>query len=699
VRPIELNALFTPLEHLQGIGPKTLKHYQRLLGLEIPRLVHLLFHLPFRVVDRRLRRLSDQLQETETLTVSVQVGCHYPPPARSRAPYKVVCEADGQTLTLIFFKARAEYINDLLPEGEVRVVSGRLQQFDGHWQMAHPDFVLSSAEYAKQPAFEPVYPLTAGLTNKGLQRFIASHLADLPQLLEWQDAAWLNKQAWQSFTKALHALHNPQGSQDLSPHSPNRQRLAYDELLANQLALAIIRNQQRKGRGRKLRAVEGGKVEALRAALPYDLTKAQEDALKDIDADLASEKRMLRLVQGDVGSGKTAVALLAMGRAVENGLQAAIMAPTEILARQHFETMQPLCEAANIRLGLLIGKDNAIVKRANLKAIENGEVEIVIGTHALFQKGVEFKQLGLVVIDEQHRFGVHQRLALSNKANMGAELLVMTATPIPRTLVLSYFGDMDVSRIMEKPKGRQPIDTRVISQEKLGDIVAGLKRHLEHGAQVYWVCPLVEDSEVMPITSAEERFASLQQHFGDKVGIVHGRMTSAEKQAAMARFEAGETRILVATTVIEVGVNVPNATVMVIEHAERFGLSQLHQLRGRVGRGEKASMCLLVYGQPLTKTGKARLEVMRSTEDGFKIAEEDLKLRGEGEVLGTRQSGEAGFKVADLAHHGALLEAARDDVRLILTTDPKLINERGTALRQLLYLFERDLAVQLLSAG
>ncbi|NDA48592.1 MAG: ATP-dependent DNA helicase RecG, partial [Alphaproteobacteria bacterium] len=470
-----------------------------------------------------------------------------------------------------------------------------------------------------------------------------------------------------------------------------------DELLANQLALVLVRAHmhQQSGRAHSGTGLLSQKIEA---SLPFTLTHAQMQALVDIRADLAQPRRMLRLLQGDVGSGKTLVALLAMASVVESGAQSAMMAPTEILARQHFERMEPLCRAANIRLGLLTGRDKAAERNKTLAALAAGEIDILIGTHAIFQDKVVFKDLAFAVVDEQHRFGVHQRLALGEKGE-NVDILVMTATPIPRTLVLTYFGDMDVSTLREKPAGRQSIDTRALPLERLEEIVEGVGRAIHSGARVYWVCPLVEESEDLDISAVEERHEMLMQFFGDKVGLVHGRMKGPDKDAAMDKFQRGETQILVATTVIEVGVDVPEATIMIIEHAERFGLAQLHQLRGRVGRGRQKSSCVLLYKGPLGEVSKARISIMRESEDGFRIAEEDLRLRGEGEILGTRQSGVPGFRMADLSVHADLLAIARDDAQLVLNKDPKLTTPRGEALRALLYLFGRDAGIKVLRAG
>ncbi|RVC68628.1 ATP-dependent DNA helicase RecG, partial [Mesorhizobium sp. M2A.F.Ca.ET.046.02.1.1] len=559
------------------------------------------------------------------------------------------------------------------------------------------DHIAPIDEAEGLPLVEPVYPLTAGLSAKVLRRAIGQALGRLPELPEWQDDAFMRRHTFPSFSDALSRIHHPNVPIDVAVEGSAWRRLAYDELLAGQVSLALVRARIRRLSGRPLIG-DDRIVEKLRSALPYRLTPSQEFALGEINADLADPERMLRLLQGDVGSGKTVVALLAMARAVEAGGQAALMAPTEILARQHLATIAPLAEKVGLRLAILTGREKGRERTETLAGLANGAIDIVVGTHALFQETVTFHDLVLAVIDEQHRFGVHQRLAITAKGD-APDMLVMTATPIPRTLVLTAFGDMDVSKLTEKPAGRQPIRTVTLPMERLDELVGRMRDAVAEGQKIYWICPLVEESEEIKLMSAEDRFASLKPLFGDRIGLVHGRMKGAEKDEAMRAFKDGETRILIATTVIEVGVDVPDATIMVIEHAERFGLAQLHQLRGRVGRGDKPSSCVLLYKDPLGETAKRRLSVMRETEDGFRIAEEDLKLRGEGELLGTRQSGTPGFQVARIEFHADLLEAARDDARLILSRDPELQSERGEALRLLLYLFGRDEAVRLLRAG
>lgn len=698
MRPEVLFPLFSPARGLPGIGPQLEKLVARLVGASgEPKAIDLCWHLPSGLIDRRKRPAIAEARDGEMVTMEVTVG-HHVPPRSSRLPYRVhVHDATGE-MQLVFFRAKADYLQKQLPEGATRIISGRIEFYQGEPQMTHPDHILEPGELASLPLIEPVYPLTAGLTLKPLQKAIRAALTRAPDLPEWQDAAWIKARGWYSWHAALLAAHQPETLDDLLPAAPARARLAYDELLANQLALGLVRLRMRRLPGRVVKG-DGHLRAKVLAALPYELTGAQKRSLAEIDADAMSDRRMLRLLQGDVGSGKTIVALLAMLNAVEAGFQAALMVPTEILARQHAATLAPICEATGVRLVLLTGRDKGAKRAEILAEVAAGRIDILIGTHALFQEDVAFARLALAVVDEQHRFGVHQRLALSAKGGVGTDVLVMTATPIPRTLTLTAYGDMDVSKLDEKPPGRKPVDTRAMPVERLSDVVEAMRRALDQDARIYWVCPLVEESDEIDAAAAEERYAHLKGIFGDVVGLVHGRMKAADKDHVMARFEAGDIRILVATTVIEVGVNVPSATIMVIEHAERFGLAQLHQLRGRVGRGGDKSTCLLLYQGPLGETAQARIRIMRETEDGFRIAEEDLRLRGAGELLGIRQSGLPVFRLAHLDVQGELLTAAYDDARLILARDPELETARGKALRHLLYLFERDEAIRYLRSG
>lgn len=701
MRPSLLNSLFAEITSLKGVGEKQARLFAKALGRDqdAVRILDLVLRLPNGLVDRRNRCTIAELPQQGIVTLEVTVGKHKPPPPGKRGiPYRVLVHDDTGTMTLVFFKVFGDHIKASLPEGERRFISGSIDWYNGEPQMAHPDHIVTAEAFAGLPAIEPVYPLTAGLAGKSYNKAAAQALARLPALPEWQDGAWLGRNGFPAFAEALRAVHTVTPPEVLDLEHPARMRLAFDELLANQLALSLVRAHMKRASGRPLKG-DGRLRQKILAALPYQLTAAQGAAIADILADMAKPQRMIRLLQGDVGAGKTMVGFLALSTAVETGAQGAFMVPTEILARQHFASLSSIAAQAGISLGLLTGREKGKAREQILKSLADGTVDILIGTHALFQEGVDFKDLGLVLIDEQHRFGVHQRMALQAKAGQSPDLLVMTATPIPRTLALTAYGDMDVSRLAEKPPGRKPIETRVMPLSRIDEVVSGLGRIAAQGGRAYWVCPLVEESELVDLAAAEDRAKHLASAFPGKVGLIHGRMKGADRDAVMADFKAGTITILVSTTVIEVGVDVPEAVIMVIENAERFGLAQLHQLRGRVGRGSGQSHCLLLYQEPLGETAKSRLEIMRSTEDGFIIAEEDLRLRGAGEVLGTQQSGLPEFRLADITVHAELLAAARDDAQLILGRDPKLQSPRGEALRHLLYLFERDEAIRLLTAG
>ena len=697
MRPSLLDPLFASAASLPGIGPKNAQLLDRLLGgADHPaRVLDVLLHLPHDGVDRRDRPTIAQAQLSAVSTIKVRVCEHRP--SHAKGPWRVLTEDGTGDLTLVFFRANANWIEKALPVGAIRWVSGLVEIFDYYKQMVHPQHILDEEGLKSLPPVEPVYGLTEGLFPRVMAKAAAGALARLPDFSEWLNPSFARANGWVGFGEAVKRLHQPQSPADLKPDSTYCARLAYDELLSHQLALRLVRSKAQGLRGRP-QPGDGALRSKILENLPFALTGDQTRALEEISADMACDKRMLRLLQGDVGSGKTVVALLAMAQAIEAGRQAALMAPTEILSRQHFETIKPLAEAAGLTVALATGRDKTTERRATLADLASGALDIVVGTHALVQEDFAFRDLGLAVIDEQHRFGVQQRLALGEK-NAGVDVLAMTATPIPRSLALAYFGDMDLSALREKPPGRQPITTRTVSTERIDEVVAGLGRALKGGARVYWVCPLVAESEDSDLAAAEARAEDLHKFFGDRVGLVHGRMKGRDKDAAMEAFASGETQILVATTVIEVGVNVPEATIMVIEHAERFGLAQLHQLRGRVGRGDRKSSCILLYAGPLGETAKARLEILRETEDGFRIAEEDLRLRGEGEILGLRQSGAPGFRIARLDLHADLLRFARDDAEKLLAEDADLQGERGTKIQLLLYLFERDTALNLLRAG
>jgi ATP-dependent DNA helicase RecG len=685
MRPDILNPLFAEVEVLKGIGPALAKPLHR---LKLDRVVDVLFHLPAGWIDRKKVARLDEADVGRVITIELTAVDYRQ--SGGRGPFRVhATDAGGDHVTLTYFH-NPGWARKQLPLGESRIVSGKLDRYGQELQIVHPDYVLSPGEGAAIPEREPVYPLSEGLTNHRLGDLAGQALARLPVLAEWIEPSLKARRGWPDWAEALATAHRDPAAADA------RARLAYDEVFANQLALTLVRASSRKRRGAPLHG--DGRLRDM-LVLPYAPTGAQRRAVAEIEGDLRQETPMVRLLQGDVGSGKTLVALMAMLAAVEAGAQAALLAPTEILARQHHDNLSRLLAGLPVNVAILTGRGKGRARESCLMGLADGSIHILIGTHAIFQEKVAYKRLGLAVVDEQHRFGVAQRMMLAAKAERPPHLLVMTATPIPRTLTLTHYGEMDVSRLDEMPPGRQPVETRVVSEERLAEVVDGLGRHVATGRQAYWVCPLVEESETSDLAAAEERARALGQRFPGQVGVVHGRMKGPEKDAVMEAFAGGRLAVLVATTVIEVGVDVPNATLMIVEHADRFGLAQLHQLRGRVGRGDQRSVCLLLRGGSLSETARARLALMRETNDGFRIAEEDLRLRGAGEILGTRQSGEEQFRLASPEQVAELAPAATDDARLLVDRDGGLEGERGRAARVLLYLMERDAAVGLLRGG
>ena len=706
-RPPEIFQLFAATTSLAGVGAKLASVLEKRVGSYV---IDVLRHLPIGLIDRRQRPALDAVVDGSMATIEILVIKHDRPPRGTRRPYRVFCQNDTGELELVFFHAHNDYIAKQLPIGERRIVSGRVELFQGRVQMAHPDHIVVPEHSASMPLLEPVYPLTAGLTPKILRRTIADALKRIPDLPEWIPAPIMAEHNWPNFADAMRAVHAPQSETDLLPTSPARARLAFDELLANQLALSMVRRQASDTAPGRCFAPQGQLLAALQAGLPFAMTTAQHAAIGEITADQAAPKRMLRMLQGDVGSGKTLVALAAMLTVAETGAQAALLAPTEVLARQHHASLNALLRPLKMEVGLLLGQgrtnnaaaDDALPNGVNhaprtrkdtLAAMADGTISLVVGTHALLSDTAIFHDLGLAVIDEQHRFGVRQRILLGEKGR-NVDVLVMTATPIPRSLAMTAYGDLDHSRLDEKPVGRLPIDTRAMAKDRLNEIVDGLRRALHDGKRAYWICPLVDESDKLDIAAAEDRFTALTHALaGIGVALAHGKMKAAERDAAMQAFRTGKAQLLVATTVVEVGVDVPEASIIVIEHAERFGLAQLHQLRGRVGRSTAQSSCLLVYQPPLSETANKRLSVMRDTNDGFVIAEEDLNLRGPGEFLGQRQSGVPEFVLADLTAHRDLLAIAREQAQIMLA---------GNGMHHinlLLSLFERDSAVKFLAAG
>ena len=694
-RPEILFPLFANVTTLGGIGEKSARLFER---LGAPRLIDLALLLPTGLVDRRQRETAAGAAPGEVVTVGVTVLSHRPGSAPNR-PTRVQVEDAGLAFDLVYFRPNRDWLERTLPVGAHRIVSGKVEYYDDRVQMAHPDWVLSPERAETLPEWEPVYPLTAGLTQRAMTRAVAQVLGDLPALDEWIPPSVSHGRAWPRWEEAVRLAHAPAGHKGLALDDPARQRLAFDELFSHQLTLALVRASVTRGRG-QVNVGDGHLRASALQTFGYPPTTAQSRAIDEILADMGGERRMMRLLQGDVGSGKTLVAMMAMLAAVEAGGQAALMAPTEILARQHAAGLQQMADAAGVSLVLLTGRDKGAIRARKLAEIADGTAGLVLGTHALFQRDVAFSDLRLVIVDEQHRFGVRQRMELTEKAPVNADVLVMTATPIPRTLALAGFGDLDISILDEKPPGRQPIATAMVSNERYDDVLQRLRHAIAEGHRAYWVCPLVEESDVSDMMSAETRFERLADALGpENVRLVHGQMPSDDKDRALGDFQNGTAQVLVATTVVEVGVDVPEATIIVIEHAETFGLAQLHQLRGRVGRGREKSACVLLYASPLGETARARLQILRETEDGFRIAEEDLKIRGAGDVLGTAQSGVPQFRIADVERDTALMDLARDAARLVLRDGTGLDPSPTNPLRTLLYLMERDDAVRLMRVG
>ncbi len=695
MRPSILNPLFASIDSLPGIGRKTAQLLEKVSG---PRVLYLLWHQPTGVIDRRYKPDIGELADHhigKNITLRLTVGAHRPPPNK-RVPYRVSCRDNTGSIDLVFFRSRKEYLKQLLPEDTCRIVSGRLERYAGKWQIPHPDHVVSPEKIADLPEIEPVYRLTEGLSRKIVLRTLQSVIRTVPDLPEWLDAEKIRQHHWPGWRKAVEELHRPGTSHQ---EKPARRRLAYDELLANQLSWGLTCLKITRGSGRSTDPDSMAKATLLNQA-SLIMTPGQETALRDIENDMRSNERMLRLLQGDVGSGKTLVAALAIANTIASGRQALFMAPTELLARQHWETLSHFFAASTPEANsvLLTGRSTGTQRRRCLEEMASGSAMLAVGTHALFQDTVRFHDVGLVVIDEQHRFGVDQRMRMQTCAPE-ADILMMTATPIPRSLTLALYGGIPVSRIHDKPPGRHPIDTRVLPLERIDEVCHALSRKLKDGERVYWICPVIEEENDAGLTSVTARYAFLNQQFPDQVGLVHGGLATKDKEDVMQAFAAGRITILVATTVIEVGIDVPEATLMIIEHAERYGLAQLHQLRGRVGRGTIAGVCLLLYASPLSKTALSRLKTLRHNSDGFEIAEQDLLLRGSGDMLGVRQSGLPDFKLADLATDHDLLATAAQEAQAIIRADPDLKGPRGPGLRILLYLFEHHEAIRRARSG
>ena len=692
MRPEILFPLFAPITSLKGVGPRVAPLLEKLAG---PIVRDVLFLKPHTLVRRTPATVAAAI-EGQVMTFEVTIA-DYQRPRTAAQPWRVRAFDHTGFITLVFFGGFGNSLEQRHPPNSRRVISGKVELFnDTEWQMVHPDYMLAPEKASEIPDIEPIYPATQGLPARTVRRFACEALERAPELPEWQDPAWLARERLPTWREALVRLHEPKDESDLSPLSPHYRRLAYDELLAQQLAMAQRKAERRKEPAARIAASDI--AAKLREDLPFRFTGAQARALDQIRADLAAGERMSRLIQGDVGSGKTVVAMCAMADVAAGGGQSALMAPTEILARQHYETIAGPLTAHGVGVVLLTGRDKGAARAEKLRALASGAVKVMVGTHALFQDDVAFHQLQLAVIDEQHRFGVAERQRLQAKG-WSTHLLAMSATPIPRTLELTLYGDLDVSRIDEKPPGRTPVATRAAPMTRIAEVESRLRDAVAGGAQAFWICPLVSDSELIDLKAAETRARELQVTIGPSVGLIHGKMAPAAKDAVMTEFAEGRLSVLVATTVVEVGVNVPNATIMVIEQAERFGLAQLHQLRGRVGRGRQESACVLLYDPPLSETAQRRLDILRRTDDGFLIAETDLELRGGGDALGLKQSGFPDYVFDVLGPHRDLIATAGDDARLIIARDPELASPRGRALQVLQELFDWKAGLGLRDAG
>ncbi len=688
-----LAAMLAPARASRGARRETMELIEKVAGGPLVR--DLVFLAPNSAIDRRNRVPIAETRDGEIATIEAEVDGHMP--AFKNIPHRIRLRDETGFLSVAYFRGSEEMFKRMWPIGQTRLVSGVVTFYDGMRQMLHPDHVVDPAKGEAPPAVEPIYPLTQGLPGRTLQRAIGFALDTVPDMPEWLEATTVKAHAWPAFRAALEKLHRPETPDDVSSQSPFRTRLAYDELFARQCALRLRRAHRRKAPGRAV-AGDGRYTSKLLAGLGFKPTRAQARSNDEIFADMGQPAPMLRLLQGDVGSGKTLVAALAMARCAEAGLQSALMAPTDLLARQHGATLAPLLEAAGVSMAVLTGRDKGRDRKAIMARLAAGDLSVVIGTHALFQDEVSFHDLGLIVIDEQHRFGVSDRMRMVAKG-FAPHVLVMSATPIPRTLALSIHGDMDLSVLDEKPPGRMPIRTATMPTSRLSEVLDAIADASARGERAYWVCPLIEESEAVDLAAVQDRYEQLRERFGDGVEIVHGRMSPTSREAAMERFRSGAAFLLVATTVIEVGVNVTEATIMVIEHAERFGLAQLHQLRGRVGRGDKQGSCVLLWKPPLGEGAKARLDAVRRNDDGFAIAEIDFNMRGAGDMLGTQQSGLPPFRLVDPETHAKMLGAADQEARLALDRDGNLTTPRGQAIRLALALFGYADAAELARSG
>ena len=651
-------SLSDPIISISGLGQKT---SDRLNQLGIHTLEHLLFHLPSRYQDKTTITSLSRASVEDEILIEVTIDRIEVIPARQRQLLCYLSDNQNQRVLLRFFHF-TQYQKQALIRGETIQCFGEIKIGRQGLEMHHPEYRIISQD--QKPLLEstltPVYPLCAGVSQNKMKQWVNNALDVLKASVIDDYFEKITQSTMPSLKDSLFLLHHPNKNEDLSKIEAfthiSQQRLIIEELAAHQLSLLKIKEARKSKESKKI-SIKNALSNKLLSSLEFDLTSAQSRCISQINEDLSTSEPMHRLLQGDVGSGKTIVAVFALLQAAENNFQTAVMAPTEILARQHLQNFSNYLTPLGIQIAFLSGSQNTQERKDNLSLIENGKAKVIIGTHALFQENVYFEDLALVIIDEQHKFGVHQRLSLSKKASLTPHQLVMTATPIPRSLTMSAYADLDTSIIDELPPGRQTIETVALSNARRDELITKIKQISKEGRQIYWVCTLIEESEALRAESAEKTFTYLTDNLRDlKVVMIHGRLTKSEKEIIMSDFSSEKTNLLVATTVIEVGVNVPNASLMIVENAERLGLAQLHQLRGRVGRGSEKSACVLLYQSPLSQTAKERLDILRQSNDGFLIAQKDLELRGPGEILGTQQTGIASMKIADIVRDSYLLK-------------------------------------------
>lgn len=656
--PPILSSLYLPVTKLKGVGPKKGEAFAR---IGIFNLKDLVFHIPYNFLVRKLEPDLSEVSTGDLIIKSVKVTGFDISSRFSKSPSKIICRTkDDKQVNILFFNTKGNYLEKSYAVGQELIVTGQVNVNAFKYEIIHPDALVAANEAFKISEKEPIYSSTYGLVSKYIWLSIKGALNLLPDLPEWLPQQIINKYKLPSVNRALVALHNPKNQEDFLHSNLNRVRLAVDEIYAHQLSLFSMRNKLKREIKPPL-IFSGDLFKRMLSLLTFSLTEDQQKVIAEIASDLRSASKMMRLIQGDVGAGKTLVALSAMLFVLEANKQSALMVPTELLAHQHFKNIEKLCAQLGVKVGLLIGKQSAKQRAEILGGIEKGEYGIVIGTHALFQVKVKFKDLGLVIVDEQHRFGVNQRKMLLEKGN-NADFLMMTATPIPRTLEMLTYGDLDVSVIRNKPANRKEIITSVSPVKALNEVILSLSKIIEKDEQAYWVCPMIEETEDADVAFVNERYESLNDIYKNQVGLIHGKMKQVERDEVMLKFANKELKILVATTVIEVGIDVPSATVIVIENSERFGLSQLHQLRGRVGRSSLQSYCILLYSFKISAVGKERLKVMKESNDGFYLSEKDLELRGCGDVTGTKQSGLPDFKFFNLEFQSDLVQDVRHEI-------------------------------------